>query len=88
LIQAFAPVQTRVASYMLTKCQSLTRFPWLGLAGNRRHDYTHNNAGSPEQQRILRDITRWHAEEFSYLLQRMKAIPEGDGTLLDHTCCV
>jgi hypothetical protein len=37
---------------MLTKCQSLTRFPWLGLAGNRRHDYTHNNAGSPEQQRI------------------------------------
>lgn len=88
LIQAFATGQTRVASYMLTKCQSLTRFPWLGLAGNRHHDYTHNNAGSPEQQRILRDITRWHVEEFSYLLQRMKAIPEGDGTLLDHTCCV
>src|SRR5260370_11925912 len=50
---------------MLTKCQSLTRFPWLGLSGNRHHDYTHNNAGSPEQQRILRDITRWHVEEFS-----------------------
>jgi hypothetical protein len=77
-----------VASYMLTKCQSLTRFPWLGLSGNRHHDYTHNNAGSPEQQRILRDITRWHAEEFSYFLQRLKAIPEGDGNLLDHTCAV
>jgi hypothetical protein len=73
---------------MLTKCQSLTRFPWLGLSGNRHHDYTHNNAGSPEQQRILRDITRWHVEEFSYFLQRMKSIPEGDGNLLDHTCCV
>ena len=45
LIHAFASGQTRVASYMLTKCQSLTRFPWLGLAGNRHHDYTHNNAG-------------------------------------------
>ena len=88
LVQAFATGQTRVASYMLTKCQSLTRFPWLGLSGNRHHDYTHNNAGSPEQQRILRDITRWHAEEFSYFLQRLKAVPEGDGHLLDHTCCV
>ena len=88
LVQAFATRQTRVASYMLTKCQSLTRFPWLGLSGNRHHDYTHNNAGSPEQQRILRDITRWHAEEFSYFLQRLKSIPEGDGNLLDHTCAV
>jgi hypothetical protein len=88
LVQAFATKQTRVASYMLTKCQSLTRFPWLGLSANRHHDYTHNNAGSPEQQRILRDITRWHVEEFSYFLQRMKAVPEGDGNLLDHTACV
>jgi hypothetical protein len=29
LVQALAMRQTRVASYMLTKCQSLTRFPWL-----------------------------------------------------------
>jgi hypothetical protein len=88
LVHAFASGQTRVASYMLTKCQSLTRFPWLGLGGNRHHDYTHNNAGSPEQQHILRDICRWHVEEFAYLLERMKSIPEGDGNLLDHTCCV
>jgi len=85
LIHAFASGQTRVASYMLTKCQSLTRFPWLGLAGNRHHDYTHNNAGSAQQQRILRDICRWHVEEFAYLLERMKSIPEGDGNLLDHS---
>jgi hypothetical protein len=88
LVHAFATGQTRVASYMLTKCQSLTRFPWLGLSGNRHHDYTHNNAGSPEQQRILRDITRWHAEEFSWFLQRLKVIPEGDSNLLDNTVCV
>ena len=46
------------------------------------------NAGSPEQQRILRDITRWHVGEFSYFLLRMKSIPERDANLLDHTCCV
>jgi hypothetical protein len=86
LVHAFASGQTRVASYMLTKCQSLTRFPWLGLGGNRHHDYTHNNAGSPEQQRVLRDICRWHVEEFAYLIAKLKSIPEGDGTLLDHCC--
>ncbi len=88
LIHAFASGQTRVASYMLTKCQSLTRFPWLGLGGNRHHDYTHNNAGSAVQQRTMRDICRWHVEEFAYLLERMKSIPEGSGNLLDNTCAV
>jgi hypothetical protein len=45
VVHAFASGQTRVASYMLTKCQSLTRFPWLGHSDNRHHDYTHTNAG-------------------------------------------
>jgi hypothetical protein len=88
LIHAFASGQTKVASYMLTKCQSLTRFPWLGLGGNRHHDYTHNNAGSAVQQRTMRDICRWHVEEFAYLLERMRSIPEGNGNLLDNTCAV
>jgi hypothetical protein len=88
VIHAFASGQTRIASYMLTKCQSLTRFPWLGHADNRHHDYTHTNAGSPRQQRIMRDICRWHVEEFAYMLEGLRAIPEGDGNLLDHTACV
>ena len=45
LVHALASGQTRVASYMLTKCQSLTRFPWLGYTRLRHHDYTHTNAG-------------------------------------------
>jgi hypothetical protein len=88
IIHAFASGQTRVASYMLTKCQSLTRFPWLGHSDNRHHDYTHTNAGTPKQQRIMRDICRWHVEEFAYMLEGMKAVPEGDGNLLDHSACV
>jgi hypothetical protein len=35
--------------------------------------------------RILRDICRWHVEEFAYLLGRLEATPEADGTLLDRT---
>jgi hypothetical protein len=83
---ALASGQTNVASYMLTKGQSLTRFPWLGYTRLRHHDYTHSNAASPEAQRIMRDICRWHIEEFAYFLNRLKSIPEGDGNLLDNTC--
>ena len=86
LVHALASGQTRVATYMLTKCQSLVRLPWLGYTTLRHHDYTHTNSESPQAQRILRDICRWHVEEFAYLMAKLKAVPEGDGTLLDHCC--
>ena len=93
LAQALITRQTRVASYMLTKCQSICRFPWLGYTAARHHDYTHADGRAPgadgvEGQRILRDICKWHCEEFAYLLGRLKSTPEGDGTLLDHCCLV
>jgi hypothetical protein len=86
LVHAFTTGQTRVATYMLTKCQGLSRFPWLGLGSARHHDYSHFQGGSAAQQEIMRDICRWHAEEFAYLLGKMKSTPEGDGNLLDHSC--
>jgi hypothetical protein len=93
LVQALATRQTRVASYMLTKCQSISRFPWLGYTASRHHDYTHaegKTAGADgvEGQRVLRDICRWHVEEFAYLVSKLESVPEGDGTLFDHTTLI
>ena len=85
LVHAFASGQTRVASYMLTKCQGLSRFPWLGHTAQRHHEYTHGQVETPRGMRILRDICRWHVEEFAYLIAKLKATPEGDGNLLDNT---
>jgi hypothetical protein len=85
LVHALASGQTRVASYMLTKCQGLTRFPWLGHTAQRHHEYTHGEVETPRGMRILRDICRWHVDEFAYFLGRLKATPEGEGTLLDNT---
>jgi hypothetical protein len=78
---------------MLTKCQGLARFPWLGHDEARHHDYTHADGKAPGAdkatgQRILRDICRWHVEEFAYLVAKLKSIPEGSGTVLDNTCLV
>ena len=87
LVHAFASGQTRVASYMLSKCQSLARFPWLGLAFSRHHEYSHlGGKHAARQQEVMRDICRWHVEEFAYLVAKLKATPEGDGNLLDHSC--
>jgi len=93
LAAALATHQTRVASYMLTKGQGLSRFPWLGYTAARHHDYTHADGKAPgadgvEGQRILRDICRWHVQEFAYLVAKLKSIPEGDGTLLDHCALI
>jgi hypothetical protein len=93
LVQALATRQTRVASYMLTKCQSITRFPWLGYTSARHHDYTHaegktSGADGVEGQRVMRDICKWHVEEFAYLVAKLESVPEGDGTLFDHTSLV
>lgn len=88
LVHALASQQTHVASYMLTKCQGLTRFPWLGHTAQRHHEYTHGDVETPRGMRTLRDICRWHVEEFAYLVGRLKATPEGDKTLLDNTALV
>jgi hypothetical protein len=93
LAYALITRQTRVASYMLTKCQSICRFPWLGYTAARHHDYTHADGRAPgadgvEGQRILRDICRWHVQEFAYFVGKLKSIPEGGGTLLDHCCLI
>ena len=93
LVQALATRQTRVASYMLTKCQSLTRFPWLGYTSARHHDYTHSpdkmsGADGTDGIHVLRDICRWHVEEFAYLVAKLESISEGDGTLFDHTSLI
>ena len=85
LVHAFASGQTRVASYMLTKCQGLTRFPWLGLSFARHHEYSHlGGSHRQRQQEVMRDICRWHVEEFAYLVARLKSTPEGSGSLLDN----
>ena len=89
LVHALASGQTRVASYMLTKCQGLSRFPWLGLSFARHHEYSHvGGAHRARQQEIMRDICRWHVQELAYLVAKLKATPEGDGNLLDSTALV
>ncbi len=70
---------------MLTKCRG---FPWLGDTSARHHDNYGKAPGADGVggRRVLRDICRWHVEEFGYRIAKLKSAPEGDGTLFDNTC--
>lgn len=43
---------------------------------------------SPTAEQAVRDLDVWHAGHVAYLLEQLDAIPEGSGTVLDHTVVV
>jgi hypothetical protein len=64
-------------------------YNWLDGVPYTQHDIAHANiAITPEEQAdMLTKIDRWYAEQFAYLCQKLDAIQEGDGTMLDN-CAV
>ena len=51
------------------------------------HSLSHHGNNAEKLAKIAR-INRFHVEQFAYLLDRLRSIPEGDGTLLDHCMIV
>lgn len=67
---------------------NLTTLPaeLLGIAGEDVHDaYAHQLATSQEAVQVMTDYYAYHAAEVAELLTALDAVPEGDGTMLDHT---
>lgn len=77
---AFQTDRTRVATLMLTNNLSGQVYPFLGLKVDH-HNYSHN-----WQKSEFASITRFWVQQYAYLLDRLDAMPEGDGTVLDHSC--
>jgi hypothetical protein len=47
------------------------------------HDLSHHGNNEEKKAKIAK-INRFHTTQLAYLLERMKSVREGDGTLLDH----
>ncbi|HHO50751.1 MAG TPA: DUF1552 domain-containing protein [Deltaproteobacteria bacterium] len=56
--------------------------------GDLHNDIAHAVASSPEAARYMTLHHTFHALQIAQLLDTLDAIPEGDGTLLDHTIVV
>ncbi|MDX2245472.1 MAG: DUF1552 domain-containing protein [Bacteroidia bacterium] len=84
IVLAFWSDISRVSTFMFGNSVSTRNFSFLpGVNGNHHSISHHGNI--PEMMKQYEIITRWHIEQYGYLLERLKAIPEGDGTLLDHS---
>lgn len=64
------------------------RHVWQGIDADY-HSVAHlANGADPAAHEQHAMATRWYVERFAGLVERLAAIPEGDGTVLDHTTCV
>ncbi|MGC4014364.1 MAG: DUF1552 domain-containing protein [Luteolibacter sp.] len=86
MVIAFQTDSTRIASFLLAHDGSNRTFPEIGIP-DAHHGLSHHR-GDPETLRRIGEIDRYYVEQFAWFLEKMKSIPEGDGTLLDHSMIV
>jgi len=79
---AFRTDLTRVISFMIGKEQSARPYPQIGVP-EAHHPLSHHN-DQPELIAHMSKINRYHTELFSKYLAKLRATPDGDGSLLDH----
>jgi hypothetical protein len=73
---------TRVISFMIGKEQSARPYPQIGVP-EAHHPLSHHS-NVPELIERMSKINRYHTELFSKYVARLRATPDGDGSLLDH----
>jgi hypothetical protein len=74
---------TRVLSFMLARELSTLSYPQIGVADGH-HPVSHNN-NVPEQVAKKAAIDIYHLELFTAFLDRLKATPDGDGSIFDQS---
>lgn len=77
---AFQTDKTRVATLLLCRDISGLFYPFLGV---RR---THHSASHYDLEDDFEKITTYYVSQMAYLAQQLDEMPEGDGTVLDHSC--
>jgi hypothetical protein len=74
---------TRVTTFQLARETSTRTYPEIGVP-EPHHPLTHNG-GDPEKLARVAKINAFHVSLFAYFLEKLKATPDGDGSLLDHS---
>ncbi len=83
MVLAFQADVTRVCTFVLANEGSNRPYPFIGVRDGH-HDLSHHGNDAKKKERI-REINKFHTTQLAYLLTKLKSIPEGDGTLLDHS---
>ncbi|MDB4969454.1 MAG: hypothetical protein JWN44_5143 [Myxococcales bacterium] len=84
MVMALACDLTRVGTLQFENSVGDVRFSWLGLTRGH-HDMSHDGDTVANTIEDLTKINIWYSQQLAYLLGKLKAIPEGNGTMLDNT---
>lgn len=79
---AFQADLTRVSTMMLGREGSVRTYPEIGVP-DPHHPLTHHR-GHPDFIEKVTKINSFHVELFASFVEKLRATPDGDGTLLDH----
>ncbi len=82
-IMAFRADLTRVFSLIMARELSGRTYPMIGIPG-QHHLISHHRDDKELMSQKAR-IDTYHVQMLAYLLERMAATPDGDGSLLDHS---
>ena len=74
---------TRIITFQLAREASTRTYPEVGVP--EAHHPTSHHGNDPEKLAKLAKINELHISLFGYFLEKLKATPDGDGSLLDHT---
>jgi hypothetical protein len=77
---AFQTDKTRIATLLLARDLGALYYPFLNVADGH-HAASHENHSAGYER-----IANFHLSQLAYLATRLDAMPEGDGTVLDHSC--
>jgi hypothetical protein len=85
IVLAFQMDKTRVVTLMLNNDLSQMNFKFIeGVRGALHLDLTHNGK-VPELEAMYLKTNQFHMRQFTYLVERLKAIDEGGNSLLDNS---
>jgi len=77
---AFQTDKTRIASLLLCRDLSALYYPFLDVKEGH-HGASHDDLSDGYER-----ISRFHLSQLAYLATKLDAMPEGDATVLDHSC--
>ena len=83
---AFQTDMTRVVTMMMGREGSMRTYPEIGVP-DPHHPLTHHRGNVEWIERVTK-VNEMHMELFAGFIAKMKATPDGDGSLLDHSVVV
>ncbi len=83
MAMAFWTDTTRISTFMFGNAVSSRSFAFLGSGFGGHHETSHHE-NKPDKLAMYQRINEWHVEQYAYLLEKLRGIKEGNGSLLDN----